>query len=64
MTHGGARQGSGRKRKYGEKQAQNTRPVNQPAEIPDSVYDRVTELIYIHGLEKVQKLLLQGFECK
>lgn len=60
--HGGARQGSGRKRKFGEAQKEPTRPVHVPADIPSRAYDRMTELALIKGYDWLERYIEQGFQ--
>lgn len=56
-SHGGAREGSGGPKKYGEKQRLATRPINVPGEIPKSVVEKLIFLYYEQGPEALETLL-------
>jgi hypothetical protein len=62
MSHGGAREGSGRKRKFGELQREPTRPVHVPSDIPANIYDRATELALIRGYDWLERYIELGFQ--
>jgi hypothetical protein len=62
MNHGGAREGAGRKRKFGERQMEPTRPVHVPADIPARTYDRMTELALIKGYDWLEHYIELGFK--
>jgi hypothetical protein len=50
-SHGGAREGSGRKRKWGILQEQPTRGTAIPDEIPQDHFDRIVETYLRHRAE-------------
>jgi hypothetical protein len=62
MAHGGAREGSGRKRKFGEAQKEPTHSVHVPKDIPVKTYDRMTELALIKGYDWLERYIEQGFQ--
>jgi hypothetical protein len=62
MGHGGAREGAGRKRKFGEQQKEPTRPVHVPADIPSRAYNRMTELALTKGYDWLERYIEQGFK--
>jgi hypothetical protein len=62
MSHGGAREGSGRKRKFGELQREPTRPVHVPSDIPADLYNRATELALIKGYDWLERYIELGFK--
>lgn len=59
MSHGGARNGSGRPRKWGLLQEQPTRGAAVPAEIPQNHFDKIVEAYLRHRAEGTEAEWLQ-----